>query len=97
MVFKLEQKINEKSVMFRAQLFKNENLFTLWIIENENQIYTVKFLTILAADIYKLQDDCLTTVFLMRDDEEDFNVEIGKFHQNIDAMEFLKWLKNSMI
>lgn len=83
--------------LFRSQLFKNESQYTLWIVENESSIYTISFLNVLATDLYTLESGQVSAIMLLRDDEDDdFNVEIGKFNSTGDANEFLKWMKSEL-
>ena len=80
----------------RVQIFKKEEGFTMWVVESSEEIYTINFNSILGVDVYKVKDDVFQSIFLFRDDDEDFNVEIGKFISYDDAVTFLNWVKKSL-
>ena len=81
----------------RAQLFSKEDEFTLWVVESSEEIYTVNFNSILSVDVYKVEEkDLFKAIFLFRDDDEDFNLEIGLFNSYEDAITFLTWIKKTL-
>ena len=94
MVFKMD---HDKGKL-RAQIFKNEEEYTLWVVESSEEIYTVNFNSILGVDVYKVEEkDLFKTIFLFRDDDEDFNLEIGLFKSYEDGATFLNWIKKSLV
>ena len=89
-------KMNHELGQLRVQIFKKEEGFTMWVVESSEEIYTINFNSILGVDVYKIKDDVFKSIFLFRDDDEDFNIEIGKFLSYDDALTFLNWVKKSL-
>ena len=88
--------MNHELGQLRVQIFKKEEGFTMWVVESSEEIYTINFNSILGVDVYKIKDDVFKSIFLFRDDDEDFNIEIGKFLSYDDALTFLNWVKKSL-
>ena len=90
---------NQKN--FRAQLLRTDLRNILWIAEDSEEIYTVCFDRILAADIYKPnpeEDICKVILLSFIDDDEEQETEswdCGNF-TFLDAQDFLKWLQSSL-
>ena len=90
---------NQKN--FRAQLLRTDLRNVLWIAEDSNEIYTVCFDRILAADIYKPDpeiDSCKVILLSFIDDDDEQETEswdCGNF-TFVDAQDFLKWLQSSL-
>ncbi len=82
---------------FRAQLFKNSSKFTLWVAESKDDVYTMTFKNMLAADCYAENDEDSERVLLLyRDEEEDIQtIEVGLFKHE-DALKFIAWMESSV-
>lgn len=79
---------------FRAQVIRGVDLFTLWIAENQEEIYVINYSKAVSADLYQSDSsDCLKVIILYADDEGDLEcVDIGSFLQD-DAVQFLSWFQ----
>jgi hypothetical protein len=84
-------------INFRAQVFKNTTKYVLWVAESKDDVYTITFKNVLAADCYREKDDDSERVLLLyRDEEEDVQtVEVGLFNHE-DAIKFIQWMESSV-
>ena len=86
---------------FRAQLIRTDTRNMLWIAEDKEEIYLIRFDRILSADIYKInpEEDCCKAILLTFSDEEEDEYceswDCGSFTSS-DALDFLKWLQVSL-
>ena len=94
MSYKVLKQVDESE--FRAQLFLNDIGYTLWLIEGDEESSVLCFRTVLGVDIYQKTTGEYNAIMLLRDEEEDFNVEIGHFKKQEEAEQFLVWFKSTL-
>ena len=89
--------IQVNGLAFRAQLFRMNEKYVLWVAESVDEIYTLSFDRALSADIYQpdSKEALAKAILLYLDDEDVHSIEIGNFAPE-DAMGFLSWLQNSL-
>ena len=86
---------------FRAQLVRTDSKTMLWVAEDNEEIYLIRFDRILSADVFKIdpeQDVCKAIFLTFSEDEDEEECEswdCGSF-TSADAMDFLKWFQASL-
>ena len=83
---------------FRSQVYKNLSKWVLWVAESKDDVYTISFKNVIAADSYAQtpEEDSERVLLLYRDEEEDVQtVEVGLFKHE-DALKFINWLESSI-
>jgi hypothetical protein len=86
---------------FRAQLVRTDTRNMLWVAEDNEEIYLIRFDRILSADVFKIssEEDVCKAIFLTfledEDDEEYESWDCGSF-TSADALDFLKWFQASL-
>lgn len=95
------RKLQTTNKNFRAQIIRTDLRNVLWIAEDSDEIYTICFDRILAADIYKANPDsdiCKVILLTFLEDEEQQETEswdCGNF-TFADSQDFIKWLQSSL-